>query len=396
MILFTDYYKMHGRRESAARHLLSVGKFATAQKIGKRWYIDESEPYPEARDFVNFDLGKRRMLETYRRKGYSKAECARRLGCHRSSVTRELRRGVYEHTMTDLTTETRYSADKAQLAHELACTALGPRLKIGNDHAMAQYIEDKILREKRSPAAILGEIEREHIPFQTRFCSATLYSYIRKGVFGGVTVRDLAEHGERKRAYKKIVAKSTPRGVSIEKRPVEVLDRKIAGHWEMDTVKGTQRTKENLLVLTERKSRGQLIKPIPDGTKASVVNELDKMERQLGRDMFALVFRSITVDNGSENADFEGMERSVFEGKRTQVYYCHPYSSYERGSNENQNRHIRRRVPKGTPIADYAPEYIEDVERWLNTNPRRIHDWQSAEQVFNADFAGIGVRLGEF
>ncbi|MDR1299804.1 MAG: IS30 family transposase, partial [Oscillospiraceae bacterium] len=275
-------------------------------------------------------------------------------------------------------------------------TALGPPLKIGSDHAMAKHIENKILNEKRSPAAILGEIEREHMPFQTRICPATLYSYIRKGVFGGITVKDLAEHGARKRTYRKIVAKSAPRGESIEKRPAEVDDRKTAGHWEMDTVKGKRGTKENLLVLTERKSRGQLVRVMLDGTASSTVGEIDKIERQLGKDLFALVFKSITVDNGSENADYISLERSLYGGQRTKMYYCHPYSSYERGSNENQNRHIRRRVPKGTPISDYAPEYISGVERWLNANPRKIHGWRTAEQVFNSDFARVGVRLGEF
>jgi IS30 family transposase len=396
MILFTEYFKLSGRRESAARHLLSAGRFETARKVGKRWYIDASEPYPAARDFVNFDMGKRRMLETYRRKGYNKAECARRLGMNRSSITRELRRGEYEHTMSDLTTETRYSADKAQILHAAHYSAMGPQLEIGNDGELARHIEHKILYEKRSPAAILGEIEREGPPFRTRICAATLYSYIRKDVFLNITVKDLPERGRRKRSYKKVVAKTTPRGESIENRPAEVATRAMGGHWEMDTVKGGRGTKANLLVLTERKTRAELIRIMPDGTSASAVGEIDRIERHLGKELFALTFRSITVDNGSENADFAGFERSLYGGRRTKMYYCHPYSSYERGSNENQNRQIRRRVPKGTPIAGYTPEYIGEVERWINTNPRRLHGWRTAEQVFDEEFAGVGVQLGNF
>jgi IS30 family transposase len=271
---------------------------------------------------------------------------------------------------------------------------MGPQLKIGNDGELARHIEHKILYEKRSPAAILGEIEREGLPFRTRICPATLYSYIRKDVFLNITVRDLPERGRRKRSYKKVVAKTSPRGESIENRPAEVMTRAAGGHWEMDTVKGRQGTKANLLVLTERKTRAELIRIMPDGTSKSAVGELDRIERHLGKELFALTFRSITVDNGSENADFAGFERSLYGGRRTKMYYCHPYSSYERGSNENQNRQIRRRVPKGTPIEGYAPEYIGEVERWINTNPRRLHGWRTAEQVFNEEFAG--VRLGEF
>jgi IS30 family transposase len=220
-------------------------------------------------------------------------------------------------------------------------------LKIGNDRELAAHIERKIIDEKRSPAAILGEIERDNLPFQTRICTATLYSYIRKNVFETVRMEHLAEGGKRKRRKSHVIAKSAPRGESIEKRPDEANARAVVGHWEGDTVKGKQGTKETLFVLTERKTRDQRIIVLPNGKAESVVAATDDIERKLG-DLFPLIFRTITLDNGSENADYKGIERSIFGGRRTTTYYCHPYSSYERGSNENQNKHIRRFVPKGT------------------------------------------------
>jgi hypothetical protein len=78
MLFFTEYIKRSGRRNASARHLLAVGRFTTTQKINGRWYIDENEPYPNARDFVHFTLTSRRLLETFKRKGYINAECARR------------------------------------------------------------------------------------------------------------------------------------------------------------------------------------------------------------------------------------------------------------------------------------------------------------------------------
>ena len=134
----------------------------------------------------------------------------------------------------------------------------------------------------------------------------------------------------------------------IEKRPVEIAERNTFGHWEMDSVVGARGvSKKALLVLTERKTRKEIIFLLKDHTSAAVVKALDRLERKLGK-KFREIFKSITVDNGSEFADWEGMERSRrSKKKRTKIYYCHPYSSWERGSNENQNKLVRRHIPKG-------------------------------------------------
>ena len=85
-----------------------------------------------------------------------------------------------------------------------------------------------------------------------------------------------------------------------------------------------------------------------DKTAASVVQALDSLEQEYGR-AFPHIFQTITCDNGTEFSDHEGIERSATgEGQRTKLYYCHPYSAYERGTNENTNKLIRRFVPKGT------------------------------------------------
>ena len=101
-----------------------------------------------------------------------------------------------------------------------------------------------------------------------------------------------------------------------------------------------------------------------------------------------MLFRSsITVDNGSEFADVKGLERSVLnEGeKRTHLYYCHPYSSWERGTNEVTNKMIRRKVPKGTNFDDKTDEEIAEIEGWINRYPRRIHGYRSAGELFEEE-----------
>ena len=124
-----------------------------------------------------------------------------------------------------------------------------------------------------------------------------------------------------------------------------------------------------MLVLTERKTRDEIIVKLPDQKAASVVEAIDKLERKWG-DMFTKVFRSITVDNGVEFSDYEGLERSILhEGeKRTFLFYCHPYSSWERGTNENNNRLIRRHIPKGEDFDEKQDRDIEYIEIGLNNS----------------------------
>jgi IS30 family transposase len=157
----------------------------------------------------------------------------------------------------------------------------------------------------------------------------------------------------------------------------------------MDTVKGKRNAKKVMLVLTERFSRNEIQIRLEDGTAESVVKALDALERKYGN-MFIRVFLSITVDNGSEFADCEGMERSwTGMGKRTKIYYCHPYSSWERGSNENQNRMIRRHIPKGTLLEDVSEDRVREVETWLNNYPRKIFGWATSADMFEKCLASL-------
>ena len=248
------------------------------------------------------------------------------------------------------------------------------------------------MNEGYSPAAALGEIwaQGRGKDFKTMICVATLYSYIDKGIFLRLTNKDLPVKKDRKRQYNK-VRKQQARasaGTSIEKRPDEVGDREIFGHWEMDSVLGSRGTSKNtLLVLTERKTRYEIIFKLPDHTDEAVVAALDELEKQWDAEMFQKVFRTITVDNGSEFADVEGMERSILEegGKRVQLYYCHPYSSWERGTNEVTNKMVRRKVPKGTNFDDKTDEEIAEIENWINNYPRKIHGYHSAGEMFSEE-----------
>lgn len=337
--------------------------------------------------FKHLSQNDRIKMETMLNSGHKVVEVAEYLHVHRSTIYREIKRGEYTHRNSDYTEETRYSSDLGQKNHDWNAQGKGRNIKIGNDRPLAEYIEGKIIEDKYSPEAALAAAE-SGIEFTTSISVRTLYRYIDKGIFLKLTNKDLPVKGKRKKHNKRVkVQKRASAGESIENRPDEVKDREIFGHWEMDTVKGKQGvTKSCMLVLTERKTRDEIIVKLPDQKAASVVEAIDRLERKWG-DMFTKVFRSITVDNGVEFSDYEGLERSVLhEGeKRTFAFYCHPYSSWERGSNENNNRLIRRHIPKGEDFDEKQDRDIEYIENWINNYPRGIFGFKTSAQLFEEE-----------
>lgn len=164
------------------------------------------------RHFYHLTHDDRIKIEALLKEKHTPKEIANNIGCHISTIYRELKRGRYEHRNSDWTTEERYSPDIADEKYRENLAAKGPRLKIGNDIELAEYIENKIVNEKYSPGAVLGEIKHKGITFSVTISKTTLYSYIDKGIFLHLTNKDLpvkknekknmikcAEHG-RKRA----------------------------------------------------------------------------------------------------------------------------------------------------------------------------------------------------
>lgn len=334
-------------------------------------------------------LSDRRTIESMLNVNRPKQEIADAIHVHVSTIYREIKRARMVQLTSELVEVEKYNPDEAHRLYRENLAAKGPGLKIGNDRELADYLEAKMLdpEEPRSPAAALADIEIEGKEFKTTICVSTLYSYITKGVFLNVTNADLPEKPKRKRKYRKVkTVKRAPRGESIEKRPAEVDTREVFGHWEMDTIYSKKKTsKKALLVLTERKTREPIIELMPDRTMNSTIKALDRIERRYGA-AFPKIFKSITVDNGGEFSDVERLERSVLRKgqKRTKVYYCHPYSSCERGSNENENRMIRRRFPKGTDFGKVTAAQVKKVENWIRNYPRKILGWKTSEMLFRA------------
>ena len=116
---------------------------------------------------------------------------AEQLGVHISTVYREIKRGQYEHLNSDWTTETRYSPEISEQKKQDNLRAKGGDLKIGNDVEYANYLEYKVCVEKYAPGAILGEIKRKGLQFQTSISKTTFYRYIESGVFLTLTNKNL-------------------------------------------------------------------------------------------------------------------------------------------------------------------------------------------------------------
>jgi transposase, IS30 family len=299
------------------------------------------------------------------------------------TIKREIAKGKVTLLNSNLTEREAYSAEIGQKEHDIRATAKGPGLKIGKDHKLVEYLEKAIGENGNSPYAALQNIENEGRKFKTRICFKTLYNYLDNNLFLKISNKDLpVKKDGMKRNYHKIrQALNNIRGTSISERPKAVEDREEVGHWEMDTVVGKQGTKTVLLVLTERVMRKELIFKIPSKSQADVVKMIDKLERRYGSS-FRKTFKTITCDNGCENLDFDGIEKSIRNReKRTKVYYAHPYSSWERGTNENLNKMIRRFIPKGVDISNFTEKQIMQIQHWINNYPRKILSGLSANMM---------------
>lgn len=343
--------------------------------------------------YTHLTWRERLRMETRLKDGWKPKQIAAELGRHVSTIYREKKRGLGTQRTTELVDYPCYIPDIAQAAYEATFSGKGPQLKIGHDHKLANYLGEVLKDGNRSPEAALGEIEAQGMEFDTKISPRTLYRYIEMGFIPGVSNMDLPHKRNKKDKKKKEKPRAarSAKGKSIEERPQEVNAREVVGHWEMDTVLSAKDGGlERVLAMTERATRYQINLKIKNGETATVVAALGALERKLGA-AFSTVFQTITVDNGSEFADVEGLERSCLrrEKKRTTLYYCHPYTSSERGSNEKQNGMTRRRHPKGTDFKRVSRKKLRETTDWINNYPRKIFGFHTAAELFAAAFPGL-------
>ena len=237
------------------------------------------------------------------------------------------------------------------------------------------YAVDMIRNKGWSPDALCGYAYVQNLFTRDEMVSAkTLYSYIDQKLID-LTNFDLLEKLSRKTHKQRPNEHKRLNGKSISERPEQINDRSEFGHWEIDTVIGVKDKYEPvLLTLTERLTRYELILKIEGKTDEAVKKALKPlMQTEMATD----IFKSITADNGVEFTSLVEAVQDVAD-----VYFSHPYTSWERGTNENHNRMIRRFIPKGKRISEVNDSMIRNINLWLNKYPRKIFNYLTPHDLF--------------
>ena len=336
----------------------------------------------ENKKYKHLTYAERTMIETWYNSDHkSKKEIAKLLHKSERTIRREINRGKVKIRDYEYEEKEEYSARIAQDKYEYGKTSKGPELKLDSDINLVKHIEKEIVDNHKSPEVVAKELKNNG--FDIEITGRTIRNAIKNGIIfekikqGKIIYKK--EYNNKNKEQR--VSKLIPAEKSIEHRPEEAKSRKVYGYWEGDLVVGKQGTKTVLFTLTERMTRQEIIMKLPNKETATIAKALDKIERKYGSKFYKM-FKSITFDNGVEFMGYKGIEKSCLrKKKRTEVYYPHPYCSGERGTNENNNRLIRRWIPKGIDMKDIRVSFIKEIEDWINNYPREMFDYKSSNEV---------------
>lgn len=300
--------------------------------------------------------GKRYQISALIAQGLRPAEVARAIEVHRSTVYRELRRNGHDQ-----------GYDPAQ-AHNLALQRRRGATKYKVPQATIDLVE-MTLSIEWSPEQISGACRKIGVPVSHEW----IYRHVAADrARGGKLYRRLRQGHKRYRRGVNSKRSVIPNPRSIDDRPAVVDTRERFGDWEVDTVLGKHGTGA-LVTLAERKSRMYLVRRV-DAKRAADVRKavIEMLEPYVGQ------VHTITADNGSEFVEHE----KIAEALGAEFYFAHPYSSWERGLNENFNGLLRQYIPKGTDLRTVSDEFVRWVERRLNRKPRKCLGFKQPEAVF--------------
>ena len=326
----------------------------------------------------------RGQISILKAQGMSAYRIAKIMGRAENTIRNELKRGTDTVIVRGYIKKNLYIPQRGQAIYERNRKRVCSKLKIEKSQykEFINYVEERFFTTKHSIEAIYHTaLKNKLFKKENMVCINSLYSYIDKGYMKIKNI-DLPCKVSRKpvkhmppRKHKRLY------GNSIEKRQKYINSRKQFGHWEIDTVIGKNtKNQSSLLVLTERKSRMEIIRKLSGKTSSAVMKEMHNLITEYGND-FNKIFLSITSDNGTEFSQLHTLENIT----GTKVYYAHPYSAFERGSNERNNRIIRYFIKKGTSINNISNEKIQNIEKWINTLPRKILNFNTAYDIFNKE-----------
>ncbi|NFF81623.1 IS30 family transposase [Clostridium botulinum] len=295
----------------------------------------------------------RARIETLYKFGYSRRHIANLIGRHHSTVARELSRKAKN-----------YEAEKADANYRLRRNKSKPKGKYSCE--IADKIQDLLLKTW-SPEQISNTLRNNQISYKT------IYNWLYSGLISKGDLTVLRQKGKRRKPAEK--RGKFLIGTSISKRPKEVNKRESFGHWELDTVVSSRgKSKGCLATFVERKTRLYTAIKIPNRTAKSMEYAIKQVRLAMPID----AFKTATVDRGKEFACYSSVEKDL----DIKVFFADPYSSWQRGSNENSNGLIREFYPKKTDLAVIENEELVKNLFLINNRPRKCLGWKSPIQAF--------------
>ncbi len=335
--------------------------------------------------FKHLTLEERFLIQFLHRRGSSPYAISKEIGCASNTVRNEIKRGMEEYNIFGRIIR-EYSAQKGNdkyLENRKNCNV---SWKLTACADFIRYAIHKFRNEKWSFDASVGYAKANNL-FKNEEIPNTksMYNWTNAG-FLAVKRHELPEATSRSPRKKKNTEakRSIVLGKSIEERPENVENREEFGHWEIDTVVGKRQGQHSvLLTLTERKTRFEIVRKVEGKTKEFIKAAVENLFGDYQTNCFD-IFKTITPDNGLEFASMSELEELGL-----QVFFAHPYSSYERGTNERHNRIIRTWIPKGKNIDNYDEWFIEDMEDFMNNLPRKILGYKTPAQLFEEELDKI-------
>ena len=314
------------------------------------------------------NMEEREILSQLHAANWSRAEIAARLGRHRSTIGRELRRNGLA--------DGGYSAVVAEVK---AATRRRERPLVGKMERaeLNAEVRSKITQEW-SPDQIAGRLKREHPDEpEWRVSPQSIYTWMQRDPHH--------DHWEshRRRGRKRRRSPEVgriPRRVEIDGRPEVINNRERLGDFEGDTIVSGGRNKSVLVTLVDRKSGYLLTGKLSSRTATKTREKIVDLLLPLPADHR----HSITFDNGKEFSEHEALSCSL----GVQAFFAHPYCSWERGTNENTNGLVRQYYPKGTNFAEVSHQDLADTTKRINDRPRKRHNYQTPSEVFFNQLSG--------
>jgi len=311
------------------------------------------------RTYKQLTSEQRYQISVLKKIGYGPSKIAQELEVHKSTISRELSRNIGERGYRPK------QANEKALERRTNATA---RKRISAE--TWEVVEEK-LRQDWSPEQVSGWLEKRQ---EIRISHEWIYQYILTDKqVGGDLYTHLRQHGKRrKRSGQYDRRGKLPQRVSIEERPQLVEQRQRLGDWEVDTLVGKGH-RGALVSLVERKSRYTLLQPVTQRLANWVADATISLLQP-----FTDLVHTITGDNGKEFAEHV----RIAETLKANFYFAHPYSAWERGTNENTNGLVRQYFPKKTDFSQVVRSETKVAVDRLNHRPRKCLDFKSPFEVF--------------